>query len=259
MAKQENRVVVCLPTYNEKDNLAPLVRDIQRVVPEALILVIDDASPDGTGLVADALAGQDARIMVLHRKAKEGLGRAYSAGFAYALEQFQPTIIVQMDADFSHPVDILPALLDKINDYDLVIASRYVPGGGTENWNIFRRLISRFGSFYARWWLGLPVRDLTSGFKVWRSDLLARTIQGPFAGGGYVFQVATTWAAALLGARIVEVPFIFTDRQLGRSKMSAAIALEAFWRLPCLAFRSRHDRHAPSPGLRPPSPGGHKR
>ena len=242
MSAQEKRVVVCLPTYNEKDNLAPLTRDILRLVPEALLLVIDDASPDGTGMVAEALAEADARIRVLHRKAKEGLGRAYAAGFAYALEEFKPAVIVQMDADFSHPAEVLPALLDTITHHDLVIASRYVPGGGTENWNIFRRLISRFGSVYARCWLGLPVRDLTSGFKVWQSDMLARVIREPVAGGGYVFQVETTWTAARLGARIVEVPFIFTDRQLGRSKMSAAIALEAFWRLPCLALRSRHDR-----------------
>lgn len=235
-------MVICLPTYNEKENLGPLTREILRLLPAASILVIDDASPDGTGLAADALAREDARIRVLHRKAKEGLGRAYAAGFAYALEQFRPSIIVQMDADFSHPVDVVPALLDKLRDHDLVIASRYVPGGGTENWNIVRRLISRFGSFYARWWLGLPIRDLTSGFKAWRSDLLARVISGPVAGGGYVFQVETTWTAARLGARIAEVPFVFSDRQLGRSKMSAAIALEACWRLPCLALRLRRKR-----------------
>ena len=238
----QKKVVICLPTYNEKDNLAPLTREIHRLVPEAVILIIDDASPDGTGLVAEALAKADARIKVLHRKAKNGLGQAYFAGFAYAFAALRPNIIVQMDADFSHPAGVLPMLLDKITDHDLVIASRYVPGGGTENWNIFRRLISRFGSFYARWWLGLPVHDLTSGFKVWRSDMLARVIQEPVASGGYVFQVETTWTAARLGARIVEAPFVFTDRQLGRSKMSTAIALEAFWRLPCLAFRLRQNR-----------------
>lgn len=237
MSEEEKRVVICLPTYNERENLAPLTREIHRLLPEALLLIIDDASPDGTGQVANTLAGEDARIKVLHRQAKDGLGRAYAAGFAYALAELRPTIIVQMDADFSHPAEVLPLLLDTTRDHDLVIASRYVPGGGTENWNVFRRLISRFGSYYARWWLGLPIRDLTSGFKVWQSGMLAKVIREPVAGGGYVFQVETTWTAARLGARIAEVPFIFTDRQLGRSKMSAAIALEAFWRLPCLAFR----------------------
>ena len=244
----EERVVICLPTYNEQDTLAPLTREIFKFVPEAVILVIDDASPDGTGLIAEALAGKDARIRVLHRKVKDGLGRAYSAGFVHALAEFEPSVIVQMDADFSHPAAALPGLLDKIGGHDLVIASRYVAGGGTENWNIFRRLISRFGSFYARCWLGLPVHDLTSGFKVWRSDMLARVMREPVSGGGYVFQVETTLIASCLGARIVEMPFVFTDRQLGRSKMSAAIALEAFWRLPCLAFRHRHDRQSNKKG-----------
>jgi len=246
MSPPKHSIVICLPTYNERENLGPLTREILRFVPEALVLVIDDASPDGTGLAAEALAAADARIRVLHRQAKEGLGRAYAAGFAYALAEFTPGIIVQMDADFSHPAEVLPALLGKLVDHDLVIASRYVTGGGTENWNLFRRLISRFGSWYARCWLGLPIHDLTSGFKVWRSEMLARVIQGPVAGGGYVFQVETTWTAARLGASITEVPFIFTDRQLGRSKMSAAIALEAFWRLPCLAFRLRQGRRQPA-------------
>jgi len=242
---REGRIVICLPTYNELENIVPLVEAIQGAVPEAMLLIIDDASPDGTGEKVALLAQKDSRIVVLRRQGKEGLGRAYSEGFRYALDHLHATAIVQMDADFSHPVEKIPELLHLLIDHDLVVGSRYVPGGGTERWNCWRRFISRFGSLYSRVLLGLPLYDLTSGFKAWRGTLLAQVVQEPISAGGYVFQVETTWKASRLGARIVEVPFVFGDRQHGQSKMSPAIAFEAAWRLPCLVLadwmRSRHD------------------
>jgi dolichol-phosphate mannosyltransferase len=238
-SKQADRVVICLPTYNEQENILPLLKAVLGVVPEATLLVVDDASPDGTGDLVDGMAQEDGRVVVLRRQAKDGLGRAYTEGFRFAIDRLQARIIVQMDADFSHPVAKIPDLIRQLNDYDLVIGSRYVPGGGTARWNLCRRLISRFGSLYSRLWLGLPLYDLTSGFKAWRVELLARVIAEPIAAGGYVFQVETTWKANRLGARIVELPFVFADRVHGQSKMSPAIAFEAFWRLPCLALADR--------------------
>lgn len=229
-------VVVCLPTYNERENLPPMVAAIRRTLPDAVVLVIDDTSPDGTGRLADELAVCDSKIVVLHRAGKEGLGPAYLDGFRLALKEFQPEIIIQMDADFSHPVESLAAMLAAVETYDLVLGTRYIPGGGTRNWSLLRRLISRFGSLYARFWLQLPFRDLTSGFKVWRSSLVAGVLGYPISAGGYVFQVETTCLAVRLGARVVEVPFVFPDRVAGASKMSWGIALEACWRLPWLAL-----------------------
>lgn len=231
------RIVICLPTYNEQENILPMLTALLATVPEATLLVVDDASPDGTGAKAERMARDESRVVVLHRQAKEGLGRAYGEGFRYALEQLQARIIVQMDADFSHPVAMIPELIRLLDSHDLVIGSRYVPGGGTARWNWWRRLISRFGSLYSRLWLGLPLHDLTSGLKAWRAELLARVIADPIVAGGYVFQVETTWKANRLGARIREMPFVFADRLHGESKMSPAIAFEAFWRLPCLALR----------------------
>jgi dolichol-phosphate mannosyltransferase len=230
-------VVVCLPTYNERENLPLIIAAIRRALPEAVVLVIDDNSPDRTGELAEVLAARDSKIAVLHRSIKEGLGPAYLAGFTHALNVFHPEIIIQMDADFSHPVDALPAMLAAMEYNDLVLGSRYTPGGGTKNWSFLRRLISRFGSFYARFWLCLPYRDLTSGFKVWRSSLVADLMRYPISAGGYVFQVETTSLASRLGARIIEVPFVFPDRVAGQSKMSWGIAMEACWRLPWLAMR----------------------
>jgi dolichol-phosphate mannosyltransferase len=229
-------VVVCIPTYNERDNLADLTAEIRLTLPEAIILIIDDASPDGTGVMADGLAALDSKISVLHRERKEGLGPAYLAGFRYSLQAFKPQIIIQMDADFSHPVGSLSLLLQALADHDLALATRYLPGGGTENWSLFRQMISRFGSFYARFWLHLPFRDLTSGFKAWRAGLVQDILGYSISAGGYVFQVETTYLAVRLGAKIIEVPFIFPDRVAGKSKMSARIAFEACWRLPWLAL-----------------------
>jgi dolichol-phosphate mannosyltransferase len=235
-ALSDGKVVICLPTYNERENLPSLLTAIRRVVPAAIVLVIDDASPDGTGSLAEQLAALDPKIAVLHRERKEGLGPAYLAGFRYALEVFRPEVLIQMDADFSHPVESLPKMLAALSEYDLVLGTRYIPGGGTENWSPLRQFLSRFGSLYARFWLRLPFRDLTSGFKVWRRSLLESILRYSVSAGGYVFQVETTCLAARLGARITEVPFVFPDRVAGKSKMSVAIALEACWRLPWLAF-----------------------
>lgn len=238
-------VLICLPTYNERENLARLIAAIHLVLPESVVLIIDDASPDGTGALADELAVDDGKISVLHRERKEGLGPAYLAGFRHALQLFRPAIIVQMDADFSHPVASLPALLAALTEHDLALGTRYIPGGGTESWSLPRRIISRLGSLYARFWLRLPYRDLTSGFKAWRSWLVEEILSCHISAGGYVFQVETTCLASRLGARIAEVPFIFPDRMAGRSKMSFAIALEAGWRLPWLAFTLRRKGKVP--------------
>jgi len=220
------RALVCLPTYDERENLAPVVAAIHAAAPEVDVLVVDDDSPDGTGRVADELAARDPRVKVLHRAAKEGLGRAYLAGFAWALERGYG-LVLEMDADFSHDPAYLPTLLAAAEDADLVLGSRYVPGGGTSNWGLGRRLVSRGGSAYARAILGVQVRDLTGGFKAWRASTLADV---PFDGihaGGYVFQIETTFRASRAGARVREVPIVFSDRRIGQSKMSRRILVEA--------------------------------
>ncbi len=233
---------ICLPTFNEAANLPLIAAEIFAYVPQARLLVIDDNSPDGTGEVAKRLAAADDRIRILHRPQKEGLGRAYLDAFARLANAADTgPFVVQMDADLSHPPARLPALLAAAVDADLVIGSRYVAEGGVSDWSWRRRLLSRFGSAYARFWLGLKIRDLTGGFKVWRRELLARVIERPIAAGGYAFQVETTYLAHLLGARIVETPILFAERARGESKMSADIALEAFTLLPRLAWQHRRD------------------
>ncbi|MDA3898316.1 MAG: polyprenol monophosphomannose synthase [Desulfobacteraceae bacterium] len=234
------KIICCLPTYNEAENIAAIVNAILRFVPQSSILIIDDHSPDGTGQIADTLSHQDSRISVLHRPQKEGLGKAYCHGFQVALDRMKADIIVQMDADLSHPPEKLPEMIDAIQMNDLVIGSRYIPGGGTKNWNMARRMISRFGAIYARVWLGLPVNDPTGGFKVWRSDLLKHVLACPVRSEGYGFQVETTFIARCLGARIVEIPICFSDRHVGRSKMTAGIAFEAFWQIPFMRVRCRY-------------------
>ena len=219
---------VVLPTYDEADNVGPITAAILLALPEAHILVVDDDSPDGTGRIADELAAHDPRIRVRHRAAKQGLGRAYLDGFAIALES-GASVVVQMDADFSHDPGVLPALIAPISEgsADLVIGSRYTDGGGVVDWGLGRRLISRGGSLFARTVLGLGLNDLTGGFKAWRSSTLAAV---PFDGvhaGGYVFQIEMTFRASRLGARIREVPITFRDRRVGQSKMSRRIVVEA--------------------------------
>jgi dolichol-phosphate mannosyltransferase len=219
---------VVLPTYDEADNVGPITAAILLGLPEAHILVVDDDSPDGTGRIADELAAHDPRIRVRHRAAKQGLGRAYLDGFAIALES-GASVVVQMDADFSHDPGVLPALIAPIDEgsADLVIGSRYTEGGGVVDWGLGRRLISRGGSLFARTVLGLGLNDLTGGFKAWRSSTLAAV---PFDGvhaGGYVFQIEMTFRASRLGARIREIPITFRDRRVGQSKMSRRIVVEA--------------------------------
>jgi dolichol-phosphate mannosyltransferase len=232
------KIVICLPTYNERETLPLILPRIFAAVPEAQVLVIDDNSPDGTGMLAEELAAQDQRVSVLHRETKEGLGLAYRDGFRFALEKFSPEFIVQMDADLSHLPETLPEMLAMIEDADLVLGSRYVNGGGVKNWGMHRRLLSRFGSLYARIWLGLPYHDLTGGFKLWRSDLLQKVLANPVFAGGYAFQVEMTFHAHRLGGRIREVPIMFADREDGHSKMSLAIALEALWKVPMLRWKT---------------------
>jgi dolichol-phosphate mannosyltransferase len=231
--------VVVLPTYEERENLAEVVEAVLAQPGEFQVLVVDDASPDGTGAAADALAAaRPGRVAVLHRPAKEGLGRAYAAGFARALADGADPIF-SMDADLSHDPADLPRLRAPLDAgaADLVLGSRYVPGGGVRGWSLHRRLLSRWGSWYARTWLRLPVRDLTGGFKGWRAAALRAAGAGAAASRGYSFQVETTLRAARAGARIVEVPIVFTERAAGRSKMTPGIALEAAWRVPLLALR----------------------
>jgi dolichol-phosphate mannosyltransferase len=219
---------IVLPTYNEAENLSGIATAILAALPDATLLVVDDGSPDGTGRLADGLAAADARVRVRHRQAKQGLGRAYLDGFGVALAS-GAEIVVQMDADWSHDPERLPALIGPVvgGEADLVIGSRYTKGGGVVDWGFGRRLISRGGSLFARLVLRLSPHDLTGGFKAWRAATLD-TI--PFAGihaGGYVFQIEMTFRATRLGARIVETPIIFRDRRVGLSKMSRRIVVEA--------------------------------
>jgi dolichol-phosphate mannosyltransferase len=219
---------VVLPTYDEADNIRPISHAILAALPGATLLVVDDDSPDGTGRIADELAATDPRIRVRHRAAKQGLGKAYLDGFRIALEG-GATVVVQMDADFSHDPAVLPALVGPVLDgsADLVIGSRYTAGGGVVDWGLGRRLISRGGSLFARTVLGLGAHDLTGGFKAWRAETLAAV---PFDGvhaGGYVFQIEMTFRASRAGARVREVPIVFRDRRIGQSKMSRRIVVEA--------------------------------
>jgi dolichol-phosphate mannosyltransferase len=219
---------VILPTYDEADNIRPISAAILTALPGATLLVVDDGSPDGTGRIADELAATDKRIRVRHRAAKQGLGRAYLDGFTIALES-GASIVVQMDADFSHDPAVLPSLIAAVADgaADLVIGSRYVPGGGVVDWGVGRRVVSRGGSLFARTVLGLTPHDLTGGFKAWRASTLATV---PFDGvhaGGYVFQIEMTFRADRAGARIREIPITFRDRRVGQSKMSRRIVIEA--------------------------------
>ncbi len=222
------RVWVVLPTYNERDNLEPVTCAILEAVPSANVLVVDDASPDGTGDVADEIASGDPRVRVLHRTAKDGLGSAYRAGFRWVLDQPETGVVVQMDCDFSHDPDDLPRLVDVVGrGADLVIASRYVRNGSTVGWGVWRRLISRGGSTFARTVLLLPYRDLTGGYKAWRAELLRRVLASEAHAQGYGFQIEMTWLAHRTGARIREIPITFRDRTVGASKMSGSIVREA--------------------------------
>jgi dolichol-phosphate mannosyltransferase len=220
---------IIVPTYNEHENVGPIVTAILGAVPEAHVLIVDDASPDGTGKIADEMAARNPAIAVLHRQAKEGLGRAYVAAFKHLLAG-QAEIVVQIDADFSHPVRYLPSILEPLRagSADMVLGSRYVKGGQIPRWKLLRRLVSRGGSVFAGVVLLLPFRDLTGGYKAWRADALRAIDLDRLHAGGYAFQIETTFKARLAGARIVEVPITFEERRAGQSKMSMAIFMEAF-------------------------------
>jgi len=219
---------VVLPTYNEADNVAGISAAILAALPGATLLVVDDESPDGTGRVADQLASADPRIRVRHRPAKQGLGRAYLDGFEVALDG-GASIVLQMDADWSHDPAVLPNVIRPIVDStaDLVIGSRYAPGGRVADWGLGRRIISRGGSLFARVVLGLRPHDLTGGFKAWRASTLAAIPADGVHAGGYVFQIEMTYRASRAGARVQEVPITFRDRRVGQSKMSRRIVVEA--------------------------------
>jgi dolichol-phosphate mannosyltransferase len=230
-------VWVILPTYNEAENLERIVGAVLEHLPESRrVLIVDDNSPDGTGEIADRLAEGNESVAVLHRELKEGLGPAYLAGFRVALDGGAQRII-EMDADFSHDPAYLPRLIEATEHADLAIGSRYVPGGGIADWGPTRRFISRGGSAYARVALGLPVRDLTGGFKCFRRVVLEQIDLDTIEARGYAFQVETTYRAIKSGFRVVEVPIVFKDRTDGTSKMSRAIVAEAMWRVPAMRFR----------------------
>ena len=232
-----------IPTYNEADNLPPLVDAVLAVLEDAVpgahrVLIVDDSSPDGTGALADELAASHAAVQVLNRPVRQGLGPAYLAGFAAALEG-GAGYVLEMDADFSHDPGDLARLLDAARDADLVLGSRYVPGGGVRDWGALRRSISRGGSLYARTILGLDVQDLTGGFKCFRRETLEAIDLPTVRSEGYAFQIELTYRAARRGMRVVEIPIVFRDRHAGKSKMSPWIALEAIWRVPQMRLRAR--------------------
>jgi dolichol-phosphate mannosyltransferase len=247
MIRRVPRATVCLPTYNERENLEPIVRALGGVLgPDDRVLVIDDDSPDGTGAIADRLADELEWVDVLHRPRKEGLGRAYLDGFRVALEAGSQ-LVLEMDCDFSHDPADVPRLLGAASDAELVLGSRYVPGGGTRNWGFVRRAISRGGSLYAQILLGLPLRDLTGGFKCYRREVLETIDLDAIRSRGYAFQIETTYRAMRAGFRVVEIPILFTDREVGGSKMSRSIVLEAIWKVPALRLASRRWRSGAAP------------
>jgi dolichol-phosphate mannosyltransferase len=229
-----------LPTYNEAENVGAIVRaalgQLASAGVEHTILVVDDSSPDGTGELADRLAGEHPNVRVLHRAAKEGLGPAYLAGFAEARAN-GAELVLEMDADFSHDPADLPRLIAAAGAADLVLGSRYVPGGGVENWGALRRLLSRGGSWYARVLLGVPVRDLTGGFKCFNRRVLDGIDLTGVHADGYGFQIELTYRAIQAGFTVTEVPILFRERREGQSKMTTRIALEAVWKVPALRFR----------------------
>jgi dolichol-phosphate mannosyltransferase len=230
---------VVVPTYNEAANLEPLVRAVLATAPGVRVLVVDDGSPDGTGEIADRLAAQLPAVEVLHRPAKAGLGRAYVSGFTHALASGAGHV-VEMDADLSHDPADLPRLLEHARaGADLVLGSRYVPGGGIRNWSALRRAVSRAGCGYARRVLGVDVRDLTGGYKCFSAEALEAIDYAGVRSQGYAFQVELTFRALRCGLRVVEVPIVFREREHGESKMSARIALEAAMLVPRLRFGRR--------------------
>jgi len=234
---------VVLPTYNERENLEPILTAILEALPEAFVLVVDDSSPDGTGQLADTVASREPRVSVLHRPGKEGLGVAYRDGFRWVLNRPEARAVVQMDADFSHDPRDLPRLMAPLmGNADLALGTRYIRGGGTVGWPWYRQLISRGGTIFARTVLLLPYRDLTGGFKAWRRELLEAIRLRETSGSGYGFQIETTWWAHRRGATIVQVPITFRERIAGESKMSGGIVREAMLLVLGLRWRAMMQR-----------------
>ncbi len=233
------RAVLCLPTYNERENLESMIRELGEVldITRDRVLVIDDASPDGTGEIADRLATELPWVSVVHRERKEGIGPAYIAGFRWALAE-GAELVLEMDCDFSHrPADV-PRLIEATADADLVLGSRYAPGGGTENWGLVRRFVSRGGCLYAQILLGMRVRDLTGGFKCFRRAALEAIDLDALSAHGYAFQIEATYRVRRAGLRVNEVPITFVERRAGASKMTGSIVAEAIWKVPLLRLRA---------------------
>ncbi|HEY6961220.1 MAG TPA: polyprenol monophosphomannose synthase [Gaiellaceae bacterium] len=229
------RATVCLPTYNERENLPRMIEALAGVLRDGdRVLVVDDCSPDGTGEIADRLAAEHSFVDVLHREQKEGLGRAYIDAFRRVLGT-DAELVLEMDCDFSHdPADVPRLVAAAEGGADLVLGSRYVPGGGTRNWGLARRVISRGGSLYTALFLHMGVKDPTGGFKCFRREVLERLDLDAITPRGYAFQIETTYRVKKLGFRVVEIPITFADREVGQSKMSRAVVLEAIWRVPLL-------------------------
>jgi apolipoprotein N-acyltransferase len=249
------RVLVCIPTYNERDSLPETVRRLRAAVPEVDVLVVDDGSPDGTGELADGLHLEDNAVNVLHRTAKSGLGAAYIAGFSWGMQRGYD-VLVEMDADGSHQPEELPRLLEGLQTSDVVLGSRWVPGGDVRNWPASRLWLSRGGNAYVRLALGMPLRDATGGYRAYRRHVLEALPLAEVASQGYCFQVDLVWQAWRSGFEVSEVPITFVERAMGESKMSRSIVLEAFWRVGWWGLRTGRkgpDRPAGTAHL---SPGG---
>ncbi len=229
------KAIVCLPTYNERENLEPMVRALG--AHGVRVLVVDDNSPDGTGEIADRLAAELDYVDVLHRERKQGLGPAYLAGFRHALAS-DAELVLEMDCDFSHDPADVPRLIAAAENADVVLGSRYVPGGRVENWGVVRRFVSAGGSLYARLFLAVPIRDLTGGFKCFRREVLERLDLDRIHAKGYAFQIELTYRSLRAGFVVTEVPIRFADREVGSSKMSRAIVLEAVWKVPLMRLRA---------------------
>jgi len=235
------RIVVIIPTYNEAENLPLIVQRVRTAVPTVDILVADDNSPDGTGDIADELAANDSAIKVMHRQGKEGLGAAYLAGFAWAIDNGYDAV-VEMDADGSHQPEQLPRLLKALEDADLVLGSRWVPGGAVQNWPKSREFLSRGGSTYTRLALGIDVHDATGGYRAFRTSALQSLNLDQVESAGYCFQIDLAWRALQAGLSIREVPITFVEREIGESKMSQSIVLEALWRVTVWGAKHRYEQ-----------------
>ncbi|GAA3369097.1 polyprenol monophosphomannose synthase [Streptomyces sannanensis] len=235
------RALVIIPTYNEAENIEPIITRVRAAVPEADILVADDNSPDGTGKIADEFAVGDSQVHVLHRKGKEGLGAAYLAGFRWGMDHGYG-VLVEMDADGSHRPEELPRLLTALKGADLVLGSRWVPGGRVVNWPKYREFLSRGGSTYSRVLLGVPIRDVTGGYRAFRRETLEGLGLQDVASQGYCFQVDLARRAVAAGYHVVEVPITFVEREAGDSKMSRDIVVEALWRVTAWGLQTRANR-----------------